>query len=654
MEKLLKPLTKNELELLKKLLENLIEMNNEDATNAIAQMTHLMANRSFHKHKKLFAELLGKLGEFYGRHKELEKAISYFEELVEYGRKQKSKKIENKALSNIAVCNAQMGRFMEAIETWKEQLSKSRDIEHKIHLQNNISAGYGYIGDGGLSLQHAFDALRKAEENNLEILKISPLINIGTALERDSLHQKALDYWLEAQNLARKYKQTQSLMNVLNNISLAYSALGNMDLALKYACECLELQKERGFPKDMAAPLNNIGYIYETSNDLDSALDYYEQALEMYRQSTDFAPMANCIANFGSVHIKKGEIEKAQEYLEEALRIVNSTDAQAIKIRVMNMLADVYAKRGFFDKAYEYMRKSSDGENEYNAKLKQNSIVINEANYYKRKIEAQAKAYRKQNIELKRKNSLILETTNDLEERNAMLNDTVEVLNWLVSVISHDVRAPLANFNRVLAMLLEGSFPEEEHTEILQSLKKSGENVFKLVDEMLDGIRLQRRKLDFSAELMQQDLVPILMSIFAIYLPIAMQHRIDLNYYFATEQIAAVIDADLFKIVIRNLLNNAIKFTPEQGKVDIRVENLDDMVQISVSDNGKGMDEKTLQALQSGMVPRTGIENLRDGIGLGLSLCRNALQRMNSGLKIESKPGKGTTISMSFLQSPKK
>jgi signal transduction histidine kinase len=171
---------------------------------------------------------------------------------------------------------------------------------------------------------------------------------------------------------------------------------------------------------------------------------------------------------------------------------------------------------------------------------------------------------------------------------------------------------------------------------------------------MLDGIRLQRRKLDFSAELMQQDLVPILMSIFAIYLPIAMQHRIDLNYYFATEQIAAVIDADLFKIVIRNLLNNAIKFTPEQGKVDIRVENVDDMVQISVSDNGKGMDEKTLQALQSGMVPRTGKENLRDGIGLGLSLCRNALQRMNSGLKIESKPGKGTTISMSFLQSPKK
>lgn len=648
MNKNIKVPTDQEIELLNSYMDNLIEMSKEDAGKAIAKMTQLAKNRSFNKHRKLYSDIMGKIGEYYGRHGELEKAIAHFEELVEYGRKYRIRRVETRALSNIAVCHAQTGKFLEAVETWKDILAKSKETENKIHMLNNISAGYGYVGDGSLSLQYAFDALNKAEDNNLEILKISPLINIGTEFERDNLHQKALDYWLEAMELAKKYKQTPSLINVLNNISLAYSALGKKDLALKHAFECLELQDERGFPRDMAGPLNNIGYIYETSGDMDKALEYYQQSLDAYRQCRDVAPMANCIANFGSIYMRKADLEKAQKYLEEALDIASTTDVQALKNRIINMLAELYAKRKLFDKAYEFLRISLDWENEYNANLKKNSISINEANYYKRKIEGQAKAYRKQNIELKRKNKLILETTNDLEERNAMLSDTVEVLNWLVSVISHDVRAPLANFNRVLGMLLDGDIAKEEHDEILHSLKKSGENIFKLVNEMLDGIRLQRRKLDLSVELIQQDLVPIVMSIFAVYLPIAMQRRIDLNYYFAEEKIEAVIDADLFKIAIRNLLNNSIKFTQAKGTVDIRVENLGDMVQISVSDNGKGMDEKTLQILREGMVPKAGNEDLNDGIGLGLTLCRGALMRMNSSLEIESTPGKGTKIYMKF------
>jgi signal transduction histidine kinase len=653
MKKTLKAISAEEIKLLNELVDNLINLANDDAVAAIKKMRSLAKNRSFAKQKQLYATVMSKLGEYYGRHGKLDQASKLFEQMINYGRKHKIKRIENKALSNLAVCKAQMGDFMDAVETWKLLLSRDKNLEQRIHLLNNISAGYGYVGDGGLSLQYGFDALNLAEDNNLELLKVSPLINIGTAYERDSLHQKALDYWLIAMELAKKYDQIHSLHHVLNNIALAYSALGNKDLALQYAFESYNIRENHSFSGELASPLNNIGFIYETNDDLDQALEYYQRALKLYRQSKDMASMANCLANFGSIFSKKGDLATAQEYLEEAWETVNATDAQAIKIRIGSMLAELYAKLGDFEKAYEYMRVSSERENEHYEKLMKNSISVNEANYYKRKIEHQSDAYRLQNKELRKKNKLIQKATRDLQESNTALNDTVEVLNWLVSVISHDVRAPLANFNRVLAMMLDGSFDQSEHVEILESLKRSGENVFKLVDEMLDGIRLQRRKLNLNVDLVQQDLVPILKSVFAIYLPIAMQKRIALNYDFGSEKILALVDADLFKIVIRNLLNNALKFTDEKGAVTISTALVGDMVELSVSDTGRGMDSKTLQALQDGMILNSAKDNLRDGIGLGLALCRNAIKRMNSSLDITSSPGKGTTIRMKFPSSAK-
>ena len=644
----MKAVSDTEIELLGKLQNTLIDMAHEDAINALSQMEYLVTNRNFGKQKQVYANTVSKIGEYYGRHGQIDQATEQFSQMLDFARKNKLKKMEITALSNLALCKAQLGKFLDAIESWKLILPKNRDVERRINILSNISAGYGYVGEGSLSLKYAFDALNTAEINKLEELKISPLINIGTAYERDKMHQKALDYWLIALDLAKRFNATQSLYNVLNNIALAYNALENKKLALKYAFESLELREKCAFMEELAAPLNNIGFIYETHGDPDSALEYYEKALEKYRLGNEYSSMANCIANFASIHIKKGDYQKARGYLEEALETVRRTDAQNVAVRVMNMLAEVYAKLGDYVKAYEYMRQTMNIENELNANRKENSISVNEANYYKRKIELQAEVYRKKNKELKHKNKLIRETGVELQKRNAVLNHTVEMLNWLVSVISHDVRAPLGNFTRMLGMMLDGSIAKEEHEEILQSLKNSGEHVYKLVDEMLDGIRLQRRKLDFYVDLVRQDLVPILMSIFSIYLPIAIRKRIDLTYNFSEEVIEALVDTDLFKIVIRNLLNNALKFTDEQGSVDISVSHEGDYVRLCVSDTGKGMDSKTIKAINDGLVPEINKDRVDDGIGLGLSLCRNALLRMNSSLEIESSPGKGSKISMNF------
>ena len=649
MKKVLKALTDHEVLLLTELKQNLLTMDYEDAQAAAKRIDHLVKNRSFGQHKELHESLLATTGEYYGRSGQLNKATMIFEQLVLCARKNRHKQMEYKALANLAVCNAQMGKFLDALETWQKILKKSKEIEHRIHLLNNISAAYGFIGETSLSQQYAFEAMKLAEENKLEELKISPLINIGTAYEKESLHQKALDNWHIALDLSRKYNLQHSLKNVLGNMALAYNALGETDLALKYEHESLKVREDHAIPAEMAAPLNNIGFIHETAGELELALEYYEKAMQMYRQTNETASMANCLANFGSIYIKKQDYPTALSYLKEALETANMTESEPVKIRITRMLADAYAYLGDYQNAYIHVRDSADKSSEHEKKVKSNTISINEANYYKRRIELQKEAYRRQNKELKKKNKIIHEATTELQTRNAALQDTLEVLNWLVSVISHDVRAPLGNFTRVITMMQDGSIAEDQHAELLDNLRKSSENVYKLVDEMLDGIRLQRRKMDVNVNMRKQNLVPILMSIFAIYLPISTHKRVDLNYEFSAEDIEAVIDADLFKIVIRNLLNNALKFTDAKGEVKITVAQIGENVELCVVDNGRGMDQNTLQRLRDGLSNSESEESAhQDGIGLGLVLCRKAMLSMNSSMEIDSSPEKGTRIKMVF------
>jgi len=143
-----------------------------------------------------------------------------------------------------------------------------------------------------------------------------------------------------------------------------------------------------------------------------------------------------------------------------------------------------------------------------------------------------------------------------------------------------------------------------------------------------------------------RDIIPILHSIIGIYLPIAKQKSINLQFSHDAEQIKAKIDSDLLKIVVRNLLNNAVKFTPEHGKISLAVTHSETSVQISITDNGIGMSKREVQTLRRGIGPlrASNLRNGDGGVGLGFNLSRDALKKMKAKLMIDSIPDQGTTI----------
>lgn len=624
--------------------KQLTELSQEEAGIRFTRLLELSQNRDFTEHEQQYLDLLFVLGEYCGRNEMITDAQELFLRIIAFAKKRKHPSAMLHAQANYAITKAQSGFFHDAIEVWESMLQQDVSIEMQQGLLNNLCVGFGMLGEINRSIYYAFKAIEFSEQHDLLTRNISPLINLGSGYEKRGEYQKAVETWERGYKIALANQQIRNACDTCINLSLGYNSLGETDKALEFAEHALNLRKEH-FPElDLGIPLNNFGYIYETSGDLEAALAYYIQAQECFDRGFDQIARANCQINIASIHVKTHQWDAALAYLTQATELCTELQLPNLFLKLNGLYAEVYAGKGMYKKAFQHQKQLADQLQKNLDENTANSITKMEAEYYRNKIARQAELYHKQNIELRKNNRIIRHNTRKLQQINSEQQDTLEMLNWDVSVITHDVRAPLAHISQVLAMINDGAFPDREIPELLRALQDSSQRTYGLIDEILDGIRLQRTRLDTDLEIDTLDVIPILQSLVGIYKPIAQQKSIKLESRFAAATMPAKIDISLLKIVIRNLLNNSIKFTPEYGFIHLSADYQDNFLIITIRDSGKGLTKSERRNLMKSKVSSLSKNTWIKGIGLGFSLCQQSLKRMNGKISIDSKPGEGTTF----------
>lgn len=633
----------NELSCIK---DKLINVPQTEARINYARISELLDTRDFRLHKDLYVELLFTLGEFNGRTENIPTAQDIFQRIAMYCKRYKLSNHELRAKANFAITKAQCGYYHEAIDVWNSILEQDCPLKTRLNLLNNISVGYGILGEYNKAIDYAFLTIELVEANNLPEHKISPLINLGSAYGKLGDNEKALSTWMEAYNLAIQHGQIRRACECCNNLSLAFIALDKPDEAMDYANKCLLMGNDVYIEHEFANPYNNIGFINETIGNLEEALKYYLMALDIFTKGVDKLSLANCMVNIASVFLKKKDYDAVIEYLSKADALDLAHSVPQIINRGYALFAETYAERGDYELAYMYQKRLIDSLNKNIDEVSQNSISKKEAEYYLKKIENQGEQYRRQNEELKKKNRVIKKKTRELTKSNRNLTDSLELLNRVISVISHDLRAPLSNVAKVTEYILDGTFKGKDANECITDIHNSSMRMFELTDELLDGIRLQNRSIDADTFVDSQNVIPILNSIVSIYKPIAKHKFIKLDFKAAKTEMYARVDIDLLKIVIRNLLNNAVKFTSEKGKITLNASYDHNQISLIIEDNGIGMNSTELKRIMKGR-PLQRISNNSDhGMGLGLNLCKDALKKMNAKMSIESAPAKGTKVTI--------
>lgn len=213
------------------------------------------------------------------------------------------------------------------------------------------------------------------------------------------------------------------------------------------------------------------------------------------------------------------------------------------------------------------------------------------------------------------------------------------------SIIAHDLRGPIGSIQTMTETIFSDfqDYSPEELQHLLGMLNESSQGVGKLLDNLLEWSRLESGNLYFFPECFNiSTLTSDVMGLFQLQADqkgIMLETRFDPN-------LEVCGDRRMLQTILRNLINNALKFTERGGKVSLKIEPRDEeILQFSVTDNGVGMTREVLESLfQKNTVVKSRGTGGEKGSGLGLLICKAMLLQHGGEIFVESQPGDGSSF----------
>ena len=232
-----------------------------------------------------------------------------------------------------------------------------------------------------------------------------------------------------------------------------------------------------------------------------------------------------------------------------------------------------------------------------------------------------------------------------MERKLEMLESLNKVKTEFISSVSHELRTPLAIIKQLLSLMYDETIGpiSDQQREVLVKARYNIERLKNIIDEMLDLSRIEGKGISLRYSLVNMN--DLLKESQGFYRELAGEKNISLSYQLPKTDVNIFIDAERIIQCVTNLINNAIKFTRENGKIKVEVQILETKVRIGVIDTGIGIAKSDLSKVFGKFVQVSHFDNAeRKGIGLGLSIVKEIVEKHGGEIWIESKLGAGSKI----------
>jgi signal transduction histidine kinase len=211
----------------------------------------------------------------------------------------------------------------------------------------------------------------------------------------------------------------------------------------------------------------------------------------------------------------------------------------------------------------------------------------------------------------------------------------------VVSIVSHDLRNPLGVVLAAADLLLDLPLDEAERRRQAEVIRRSGERMRSLIEDLLDVARIEAGA--FVVHLSTEDLLPILWEVHDDFEDQARKRGVRLEVAQGDAEPRARVDRDRIIQALANLLDNALRFTPEGGRVVLGAAERNGGVEITVSDDGPGIDPDVLGSLFDRFAQSS---QSGGGAGLGLAIVKGVAEAHGGGVVARSEPGAGATFTI--------
>jgi len=548
----------------------------------------------------------------------------------------KDEKVVVKAHIHKGIGLENKGKYAEALQSYVEALRISERLNFKgltAHVYSDIGILYTHTED----YSHALDYYKKAltvkwDKNDPDSLPaFMTLLNIATVYRKRQQIDSSNIVSLEALAIARIRKDSLGAAILLYNIGDAYAAIKNPEKALPYIKESMELSKGIGDSEGVAFCNNSLGIIY--------------QSLHEYKKSI--------LNTDASIRQAKAMGMYEIEILADSTQYINYETLKNYRLALYYRNAQLSVKDSLAsvekDKEINSIRQN------YEIEKKQQQIDLlskeNENNKLKRDITLYVAilvttllvsvffAYRRIN-----KLRKILEGQNKaMGAQNETLQEINETKNKLFSIIGHDLKGPFGSFKGLLELIQNNQVTEEESKLYLTKLYAGFTETFQLLDKLLIWANTQMKGMQINAvtfncwQIVNQNIRLIAIR--------ANEKKITIETNETKEPIHAVADMYTVDIVLRNLLENAVKFSNSAGLIKVLLTKEGAFVKIAVEDNGQGMDVNTQAKLFNKLNFHTTRGTAGEkGSGLGLHITKELVEKNGGAIWFESALGSGTTF----------
>ena len=243
--------------------------------------------------------------------------------------------------------------------------------------------------------------------------------------------------------------------------------------------------------------------------------------------------------------------------------------------------------------------------------------------------------------ELNAKNEEVSQQNSIITEQNVKLGNLNQVKDKIFSVISHDLRSPLAILEGMLFLLRDKKLPTAQFQVFTDELWRDMKNTAYMMDNLLNwassqmkGIRVKADDFEFTSLFKRE---------FELLQSLSRQKEVHLTHQFQ-QPVLVYADADMIRVVLRNLINNAIKFTPTGKGVHISGQVRGGYLEVCVQDHGIGIPERDQHKVFSNIYYSTPGTQHEKGCGLGLPLSRDFVELNRGHIWFQSRPGVGTSF----------
>lgn len=531
---------------------------------------------------------------------------------------------------------------------------------------------YSYTNQQILAIEYILDATELYTQQNFKGGLGHCNFSLGELYNIMNQFNKARDCFLKA---IEYYKQDDKLQY---HLASTYASLGDNYFSQKkydssdhYSDTALKIGKQIG-KQDI------LEYAYGTKADVLIAKGKLEEAKYFLRMSKAISEQLGSDYSIAYELIQESKILDAEKKYAEAIVLLDSSISITKFLNMDDVIKDAeWQKYNIYKHAGQYSNA---------LKSLENHELITDTLFGRKKYEEINKVLEKFRLEKKQKQLELLEKETSLNrilivtlltitgllsflyffarkksnERREMLgqlaekNESIEkqakhlqhiniVKDRMFSIISHDLRGPVASLKGLIDFMKSGSLTAEESDIVVQELKMSVSGVDMLLENLLIWAQIQIKG-EVSIKNETVFIKELVNNIFYISANSAKQKNIQL-IEFSDEDITIETDKNKLALIIRNLVNNAIKFTPENGSVTVSTQKLNEKIKICVTDTGIGMSEEEKNKLFNIEKPFTkrGTANEK-GSGLGLMFVKEYVQSLGGEFTICSTVGKGSSF----------